>query len=298
MLPPDPSQPPVPPTSSTPTPARPHSAAAGIRVNDPYAYGAPPPRSQSPYRYDPPHTPTPVPRPSSRGTPDPTRGYPVYPTGPNSASMSSLGRPKSRSTSVDYTAMGGYPDRVLSPSGRPPSAYPAERPPSARPITPNEVPPPGYPDLGSRVPSVLRTPSRASSRQSFSQEPPTAGPARPSSRTSDRHRSLSLHAGSTPAMVARPLSGTSQPQQQVHRVPSATSINSATSRQSGGYQHYDRNAYVDIALLASPSPSTVELAGMVSPHTMANTRANAAYSAGPSRLRGSSPAVSYASLRD
>lgn len=218
------------------------------------------------------------------------RGYPVYPTGALSASMSSLGRPKSRSTSVDYTAMGGYPDRALSPSGRPPSA---------RPITPSDAPPMGYPEYGSRVPSVLRSPSRASSRQSFSQDPAAAGPgARPSSRASDRHRSLSLslHAGSTPAMVARPLSGTSQPQ--VHRVPSATSINSATSRQSGGYQHYDRNTYVDVAQLASPSPSTVELAGMASPHTMANTRANAVYSAGPSRLRGSSPAMSYASLRD
>ncbi|KAI1796067.1 hypothetical protein LXA43DRAFT_988175 [Ganoderma leucocontextum] len=291
MLSPDPSQPVHPQTYSPPTPARPHSATAGFGGNDPYAYGAPPPPPQSPYRYDPPHTPTPVARPSSRGTPDPTRSYPVYLAATHGSSSSSLGRPKSRSASVDYTAIGSYPDRPKSPSGRP-----SERPPSARPITPSQVPIAGYPDLSSRVPSVLRSPSRASSRQSFSQDP-AAEPGRSASRASasDHHRSLSLHAGSTPAMVTRPLSGSSQ----VHRVPSVNSINSDTSRMSGGFQHYNRNAYVDVALLASLSAD--DLAGIASPHTMANTmantRGNAVYTARPSRLRNSSPSVSYASLR-
>ena len=297
-LPLDPHQPPLSQTSRTPTPARPHSPAAGLGVNNAYVYGAPPPRSQSPYRYEPPHTPTPVPRPSSRGPQDPTRGYPVYPVAAHSSSMSSLGRPKSRSASVDYSVMGGYPDRARSPFGRPSSTQPLERPSSARPISPSQVlPPAGYSDLGSRVPSVLRSPSRASSRQSLLQDPAALSGRPTSAAGSDRHRSLSLslHAGSTPAMVARPLSGASP---QVHRVPSATSLNSETSRKSGGYQHYDKNSYVDIAMLASPSPSTIDLAGIASPNTMANTRANAVYGAGPSRLRAASPSVSYASLRD
>ena len=295
MLSPDPSHQELPGAPSTPTPIRPHSAAAGYGSIDPYSYGAPPPRSQSPYRYIPPPSHTPVAGSSARGTPDPSRGYPVRSGTAHSSSLSSLGRPKSRSASADFGVMGGFPDRSRSPAGRPSSAHPSQRPPSARPITPGQaVPMAGYPDVTPPVPMVLRSPSRPSSRQSFSQEAGVPA-ARPASRSSagDHHRSLSLHAGSTPAMFARPLSGSSQ----VHRVPSVGSINSETSRKSGGFQHYDPNGYVDPAFLASSE----DLTSMASPNTMANTmantRGNAVYTAGPSKLRSSSPSMSYASFR-
>lgn len=102
-----------------------------------------------------------------------------------------------------------------------------------------------------------------------------------------------MNAGSTPAFMNRPLS--SGPPT-IRRVPSASSMNSETSRKSG-YQHYDPSTYVDAAFLSS----TENLASMQSPHTMANTmantRGNSAYSAGPSRLRPSSPSMgSYASF--
>ncbi|CAL1700180.1 unnamed protein product [Somion occarium] len=106
------------------------------------------------------------------------------------------------------------------------------------------------------------------------------------------HRSLSLNAGSTPAMIPRPLSGAHRPKLQ--RVPSSDSIGSATSRNS--YSHYEPKDYVDPAFLASSD----DLANMQSPTTAANTRANASFAtvgAGLARPSSrASPAVSYASL--
>ncbi|EJF62294.1 hypothetical protein DICSQDRAFT_154683 [Dichomitus squalens LYAD-421 SS1] len=295
MLSPDTSRQELPQAPSTPTPVRPHSAAAGYGGNSLYSYGAPPLRSQSPYRYIPPPSHTPVAGSSTRATPDPGRSYPVRSGTAQSPSFSSLGTPESRSGSINFGAMGGYPNRSRSPSGRPQSAHPSERPPSARPITPSQaVPMAGYPDVNPPVPRVLRSPSRPSSRQSFSQEG-GASAARPASRASagDHQRSLSLHAGSTPAMFGRPLSGSPQ----IHRISSVGSINSETSRKSGGFQHYDPTGYVDPAFLAS----TEDLRSMASPNTaantMANTRGSTVYAAGPSKLRSSSPSMSYASFR-
>ena len=103
-----------------------------------------------------------------------------------------------------------------------------------------------------------------------------------------------MHAGSTPAFMNRPLSSGAAP---IRRVPSASSINSETSRKSGGFQHYDASAYVDPAFLASSE----DLASMQSPHTMANTvansRGNMVYGAPPSRHRPSSPSISFSSFR-
>ncbi|KAI0650409.1 hypothetical protein C8Q79DRAFT_383960 [Trametes meyenii] len=225
---------------------------------------------------------------SPQHTPDPLQGFPPYPT-PGSSSSGSFGRPMSRGPRTPSVEHSDFTPRSKTPSARPPSAYGRDRPPSARPTTPGQqyvgTPAPlgtGYSD----VPSVLRSPSRASSRQSLQ---PDLG--RPSSRASvDHHRSLSLNAGSTPAMVPRPLSGASP----LRRVPSASSINTDTSRKSGAYQHYDPNSYMDVAALASSE----DLTSMQSPHTMANTRANAVYGGpGPSKLRSSSPSMSYMSFR-
>ncbi|KAI0677221.1 hypothetical protein C8Q78DRAFT_75262 [Trametes maxima] len=229
---------------------------------------------------------------SPRHTPDPLQGFPAYPT-PGSSSSGSFARPMSRGPGTPSADYGESSSRARTPSARPPSAYGRDRPPSARPTTPGQqysgAPTPlatGYSDVPPSVPSVLRSPSRASSRQSLQ---PDLG--RPSSRTSaDHHRSLSLNAGSTPAMVPRPLSGASP----LRRIPSASSINTDTSRKSGAYQHYDPNSYMDVAALASSE----DLTSMQSPHTMANTRANAVYGGpGPSKLRSSSPSMSYMSFR-
>lgn len=273
MLSPDMSRHPLPPPQSQPyNPERPPSRGYS-GDNYPYEYGAP---------AAPGHVPAHDVLPSPRHTPDPARGFPVYPAAASNSSLG-YGRPSSRGGSVDLRGVSGeYPDRPRTPSSRPPSAVPGDRPPSARPITPGQA---AYAD-SQRVPSVLRSPSRASSRQSLQPDL-----ARPSSRASaDRHRSLSLNAGSTPAMVPRPLSGGSE----IRRVPSASSMNSDTSRKSGGYQHYDPTGYVDPAFLASSE----DLTSVQSPNTRANTRANAGWTGpGPSRLRSSSPSFSYASLR-
>ncbi|KAH9899524.1 hypothetical protein C8Q73DRAFT_324970 [Cubamyces lactineus] len=258
-----------------------------------YAYGAPNP--PPPQRYNIPPSLTPGMPVSPRRTPDPLPGFPGLPT-PGSSSSSDFSRPVSRGSRVPSAGYGGsmndLPARSKSSLGRPPSALGAERPPSARPLTPSQTypmgpTPPGmeYIDTSGRVPAVLRSPSRASSRQSLQPDMP-----RPSSRaTADHHRSLSLNAGSTPAMVPRPLSGG------LRRVPSASSINTETSRKSGMYSHYDPGEQLDAAWLASSN----DLTSMQSPNTMANTRANAAYAnpPGPSRQRPSSPSMSFASFR-
>ncbi|KAI0355369.1 hypothetical protein OH77DRAFT_1589842 [Trametes cingulata] len=290
QLPPQPTQ----PSSGPPQPAFTNGYGGGP-PGPAYGYGAPNPPLE-PLRYDIPPSLTPGVPPSPRRTPEPLQSYPGYPT-PGSSSSSSFGRPMSRNSRGPPIGYGGppndMPSRSRTPSGRPPSAFGSERPPSARPVSPGQQyraasPQPGVPysEAPQRVPSVVRSPSRPSSRQSLQPEP-----ARPSSRTSaDHHRSLSLNAGSTPAMVPRPLSGASQ----LRRVPSASSINSDTSRKSGGFQHYDPSSYVDAAFLAS----TEDLSSMQSPNTMANTRANAVYAnPGPSKLRASSPSMSYTSFR-
>ncbi|KAI0774599.1 hypothetical protein C8Q74DRAFT_1271245 [Fomes fomentarius] len=273
--------------AGTPTPDRPDSRGYSGGAH-PYTYGNPV-SSSTPY-YNAPPSHTPVPTSSPRHTPDPTRGYagpgPSYPYASSSSSVGQqvLGRPKSRAASADYSSGVGaeYAVRPRTPSapstsGRSPSAMAmgGDRPPSARPITPGSL-------------RVLRSPSRASSRQSLQPDP--YGPARPSSRASaDHQRTLSMHAGSTPAIVSRPLSGS----QQVRRVPSGSSMNSENSRKSG-YQRYDPSEYMEPALLASSE----DLTSMQSPNTMANTRANSAWMGpGPSRLRPSSPSMSYASGR-
>ncbi|OJT12569.1 hypothetical protein TRAPUB_10893 [Trametes pubescens] len=256
-----------------------------------YGYGQPNP--PPPQQYVVPPSLTPGVPPSPRRTPEPLQAYPAYPT-PGSSSSGSFGRPmtrQSRAPSADY----GATPRSRTPSGRPSSAYGNVRPSSARPITPVQPYPAmypssggAYPDSPSTVPSVLRSPSRPPSRQSLQPDPLRS----PSRSSADHHRSLSFNAGSTPAMVPRPLSGGSQ----LRRVPSATSINSETSRKIGGYQHYDPTEALDAALLASAE----DLRTVQSPHTMANTRANAAAYGGPpgpSKLRSSSPSMSYASFR-
>ncbi|KAI0371553.1 hypothetical protein BV20DRAFT_965310 [Pilatotrama ljubarskyi] len=299
MLSPSSSRQPLPPQPTRPSPGPPEptytSGYGGGPPGSAYGYG-PPGAPLQPLRYDIPSSLTPGMPPSPRRTPEPLQSYPGYPT-PGSSSSSSFGRPMSRGSRAPSAGFGGapndHPSRSRTPSARPSSAFGNERPPSARPVSPGQqyrVPSPqaGVPyfEAPQRVPSVLRSPSRASSRQSLHPDP-----ARPSSRTSaDHHRSLSLNAGSTPAMVPRPLSGASQ----LRRVPSAGSVNSDTSRKSGGFQHYDPNSYVDAAFLAS----TEDLSSMQSPHTMANTRANAVYAnPGPSKLRSSSPSMSYNSFR-
>ncbi|TFK90870.1 hypothetical protein K466DRAFT_516387 [Polyporus arcularius HHB13444] len=268
MLSPDTSRHPLPPSRPDPYyPERPQSRGYSPEPG----YGThPAPQSPS---YFPPFP--------TRHTPEPAQRYPNYPvTAPSSST--GHGRSSSRGAPVEIVGAGGdFPGRPRTPSSRPSSAVPGDRPPSARPITPAQ----SYIDP-QRVPSVLRSPSRASSRQSVQPDL-----ARPSSRTSaDRHRSLSLHAGSTPAMVPRPLSGGSD----IRRVPSASSMNSETSRKSG-FQRYNPTDYVDPAFLASAE----DLTSVQSPNTMANTRANAAWTGpGPSKLRSSSPSMSYASLRN
>ncbi|KAI0751118.1 hypothetical protein C8Q80DRAFT_1230311 [Daedaleopsis nitida] len=278
------SRPSLPPVSSgTPTPDRPHSRGQP-GSNHPYGYGVPNPPAQSPY-YSMPQPPS-----SPRHTPDPTRGYSPYSYVPTPSPLGEQGRPRSRTGSADFGRGVGsdYSSRPRTPTGRPSSAMAGDYPPQGRPPTRSSTPghssaPYAMPPQS--VPSVLRSPSRASSRQSLQPEP-----MRPSSRASaDHHRSLSMHAGSTPAMIQRPLSGS-----QIRRVPSAGSVNSETSRKSGMYQPFDSTTYVDPATLAS----TEDLTSMQSPNTMANTKANSAWTGpGPSRLRASSPSMSYASLR-
>lgn len=288
----------VPPTSQpidagTPTPDRPHSRGYPGGAH-PYTYGNPVSSSTPYYNAPQSHTPSP------RHTPDPTRGYvgpgPSYPYASSSSSLGQqlLGRPKSRAASADYSSGVGaeYAVRPRTPSapstsGRSPSAMGGDRPASARPITPGQSSV-TYAAPSPRVPTVLRSPSRASSRQSLQPDP--YGPVRPSSRASaDNQRTLNMHAGSTPAIVSRPLSSS----QQVRRVPSGSSMNSESSRKSG-YQRYDPSEYMEPALLASSE----DLTSMQSPNTLANTRANSAWMGpGPSRLRPSSPSMSYASGR-
>ncbi|KAH9943151.1 uncharacterized protein BXZ73DRAFT_40424 [Epithele typhae] len=256
--------------NGTPTPERPHSR--------PYSPSPSREGAHSPYQRAPsPQNPTYIVPPSPRRTPVPMQSQPAYPYAhPGSSSSSSLGRPKSRGGSVDF--------------GRPPSSL--GRPPSARPITPSHSsgpypdPTPGVPPVSS-VPSVLRSPSRTSSRQSIHPDP-----ARPASRASEQpQRSFSMHAGSTPGAFfsSRPLSGEASG---LRRVPSASSINSAMSRNSGMYGHYDKGRDLDAAYL-----STEDLHAQ-SPHTMANTVANTRGSANYSGMRPSSPSLmSYASYR-
>ena len=123
--------------------------------------------------------------------------------------------------------------------------------------------------VASAVPHVLRSPSRASSRQSVAPDP-----ARPPSRaSSDRHRTLSMHAGSTPAFPSLPMA----------RIPSASSLNSDVSRPRSPYEHYNPGSYVDVAALASNE----DLTALNSPHTRANTMANAHSSSSRPRSRGS-----------
>ncbi|KAI0775909.1 hypothetical protein BD413DRAFT_491096 [Trametes elegans] len=271
-LPPRPTQP---HSGGTPTPAYTNGYAGGGAPPAAYGYGS-----------------------SNPMPPPPSRGYPGYPT-PGSSSTSSFGRPMSHSRPPSYGGgMGDGGPRSKTPSARSPSAFGSERPPSTRPVTPGQPYPRAPSPSGGgyhepqRVPSVLRSPSRQSNRQSLQPDF-----ARPSSRASaDHHRSLSLNAGSTPATVPRPLSGASQ----LRRVPSASSINSETSRKEGGYEHYDPHTYVDAAFLASAE----DLTSMQSPGTRANTRANASAGAGaayahpgPSKLRSASPSMSYSSFR-
>ncbi|KAL7282648.1 hypothetical protein ACG7TL_004121 [Trametes sanguinea] len=267
----------------------------GTNVAPGYGYGSPhpPPPAQ---RYDVPPSLIPGGPPSPRHTPEPLQGFQGYPT-PGSSSSSSFARPVSRGSRPPSAGYGGnmsdMGSRSKTPSARPSSAFGNDRPPSARPVTPTQAYPaspipPGmsYPQSYGQVPNVLRSPSRASSRQSLQPELP-----RPSSRGSaaDHHRSLSLNAGSTPAAFSRPLSAAGQ----LHRTPSVSSINSETARKSGAFKHYDSTEQLDAAWLASSH----DLPNMQSPQTMANTRANAVYAeAGSSRMRPSSP-MSYASFR-
>ncbi|KAI9000700.1 hypothetical protein BD414DRAFT_472481 [Trametes punicea] len=259
-----------------------------------YPYGPPNPHGQT-QRYDIPPSLVPGAPPSPRRTPEPLQGFQNYPT-PGSSSSSSFARPVSRGSRAPSVGPGGSTSdlafRSRTPSVRPPSSVGNERPPSARPVTPGRsyaaAPVPstvGYAET-SGVPSVLRSPSRASSRQSLRPEL-----VRPSSRASaDLQRSLSLNAGSTPAAMPRPLSATAP----LHRSPSASSINSETARKSGGYRHYDSSEQLDAAWLASSN----DLTSMQSPQTMANTRTNAVYAdPGPTRMRPSSPSMSYTSFR-
>ncbi|KAI0832758.1 hypothetical protein BC628DRAFT_1415011 [Trametes gibbosa] len=268
MLSPSGSRQTLPPQRGASAPGYPNPYERGSSPGVGYNYGPVNPLPSQQYAVPPSLTPG-IP-PSPRRTPEPLQNYPAYPT-PGSSTSGSFGRPSSRPS--DY--------------GRPSSAYGNERPPSARPTTPGQQYPPAYPPRGaypdspSQVPNVLRSPSRTSSRLSMQPEM-----ARPSSRTSvDHHRSLSLNAGSTPAMIPRPLSGASQ----LRRIPSVGSINSATSREIGGFQHYDPSTDLDPALLAS----TEDLSSVQSPNTMANTRANRS----APKMRSSSPSMSYMSFR-
>ncbi|KAH9855016.1 hypothetical protein C2E23DRAFT_883548 [Lenzites betulinus] len=269
MLSPSGSRQALPPQPAPSAPGYPNPYERGGTPGVGYGYG--PAHPVQPQQYAAPPSFNPGMPPSPRRTPEPLQNYQAYPT-PGSSSPGSFGRPLSRPS--DY--------------GRPSSAYGNERPPSARPTTPGQQYPPAYPpsrgaypDSPSQVPSVLRSPSRASSRLSMQPEM-----ARPSSRTSaDHQRSLSFNAGSTPAMVPRPLSGAGQ----LRRVPSASSINSATSREIGGFQHYDPSTDLDPALLAS----TEDLSSVQSPNTRANTRANRS----APKMRSSSPSMSYMSFR-
>lgn len=146
-------------------------------------------------------------------------------------------------------------------------------------------------------------------RQSQHSAPPVIPPSgtmspRAGAPASGHMRSLSLNAGSTPGFPfpARTLSTTpgpqSQSQSQLRRMPSDASVGSAKSGRS--YTHYEPSEYVDAAYLASSEDLT---ANVLSPNTVANTRANAGGSRPniPSALRPgpgvSSPALSYASLR-
>ena len=98
-----------------------------------------------------------------------------------------------------------------------------------------------------------------------------------------------MYAGSTPA-----LPGTGAPQ--LRRVPSDASVDSAVSGLSRAshkeYAHYEPQTYVDPAFLASSE----ELPLPFSPHTQANTRANAQSGGLPPSSR-NSDALSYVSSR-
>ncbi|OBZ70231.1 hypothetical protein A0H81_09710 [Grifola frondosa] len=209
-------------------------------------------------------------------------------------------RSTSRTGSVGHSgSMNGDPMRPKTPATRPSSSLGGSRSPSTRPHTPSRLqysmsrPPTEqgtYHDVPVSLRAHARTPSNASTNdlaQGAAHE--ALSPRSTSSRLSGHQRSFSLNAGSTPAMVPRPLSSASRPQ--LRRVPSSGSVASDMSRRSGSFQHYDPNSYLDAAFLAS----TDDLSGVQSPNTMANTRANAAPV--PGELRAASPALSYASLR-
>lgn len=199
-----------------------------------------------------------------------------------------------------------------SPYPADPGAVPVPPPEWAAPIPPPEwatpIPPPARTaSRGSdaRPPSALGSASgrsRTSSQPRYIPPPdadrphtpgqtgaPYASPRASGARLSvgAHGRSLSMHAGSTPAAGARPLSGGGGGAGELRRVPSTGSIGSNRS----GYAHYNKNEYLDAAYLASSE----DLLGVQSPGTMANTRQNAT-AFGMSMGGRGSPAVSYQSL--
>ena len=125
----------------------------------------------------------------------------------------------------------------------------------------------------------------------------TGTPQSTTSRMSGHTRSRSMYAGSTPAPSnSRPLS--TAPTPKLRRVPSDASNDSAMSGFSRSsrssrkeYTHFEPSAYVDPAYLASSEELPL------SPHTQANTRANAQLGGLPPGNR-SSDALSYVSLQN
>ncbi|KAI0960324.1 hypothetical protein AcW1_004867 [Taiwanofungus camphoratus] len=187
--------------------------------------------------------------------------------------------------------------RPTTPGYRPPSALGNISSSSHRPHTPNQaryVPAPTPPGVRYPEPSVVRqstgtaSPGRAAAGIPLpASAVGTMSPRSGTSRLSVHHRSLSLNAGSTPATVARPLS--TGPASQLRRVPSTGSIASNASGKSGQYGHFNPDQYLDAAWLSSQDVS------VQSPHTMANTRQNAAQSFGAAAGGRASPSLSYVS---
>ncbi|EMD40418.1 hypothetical protein CERSUDRAFT_70793 [Gelatoporia subvermispora B] len=247
----------------------------------------------------------PVGAPGQTFTAPPTSGMnqpPAPPTGANIYSGMPYAPAPQRSLSAGPrgSPAPGTP-RARTPSALSPTAMRMAGLPQSRPHTPYEAAPipPGvrYPD-----PRQSRPPSQTANRTpvSMSAELPPSfsramSPRSTSSRLSGHQRSLSMHAGSTPAAMSRTLTP-DEPgaAPTLRRVPSAGSIASTDSRLSGNYARYDSKEFLEPAFLASS-----EDLGVQSPHTMANTRANAAplMVPGPRAPSRASSRLSYTSGR-
>lgn len=233
--------------------------------------------------------------------PSPRPADPQLQATPRSNPMSLYGPPAGgaprlqRSDSTSSSTSGGYPKpmHIRSRSmGQQPSLEsfrsktPQVRPPSSAgggvPIYQGAPQPPG----GYPVPPPGRN--------------PTDSPQSTRSRKSGHERSRSMYAGSTPAPPSRPLSTAPvpvpDPAHTIRRPASVASNDSGMSGMSRGskrsYKHYDPREDLDPAFLAS----TEELP--LSPHTQANTRANAARLSTPGPGSRNSQALSYLSAGD